>query len=82
MKTTERDTDHYHITIDDNELYCPIRNDTCVADRCAMAMHTEDSYGSNYYCGLVATSDNIAWNETGNSGLLVAWVKSVLRETI
>lgn len=82
MKTTERDTDNYHITIDDNELYCPILNDMCLTNRCAMAVHTEDGYGSSYYCGLVATEYNTEWNESGDSSLRANWVKSVMRERI
>lgn len=82
MNTTERDTDHCHITIDDNELFCPIRHGLCLTDRCAMAVHTEDADGSNYYCGLVATTDNIAWNEFEGRALMVPWVKSVMRERI
>lgn len=82
MKTTERDTDHYHITVDDNELYCPILKDKCMADKCAMVLFTETADGSNYYCGLVASNANIAWNESDDNYLFAPWTKSVMRERI
>lgn len=80
MKTTERDVGKMHIIEDDRELRCPLTNEKCLTDRCAMSVFTEDRNGTNVYCGLVATNKNIGWNETGGLSLRAPWTKSITRE--
>lgn len=80
MKTTEMETERCYLTIDDNELYCPLVGGTCLSDICALAVFTEELDGSTYYCGLVATHENTRWNESGGASLHAKWTKCVTRD--
>ena len=70
MKITTRETDTHVITESHTERWCPLLDRECLADRCAMSLHEEDTEATIVYCGLV--------RRDGNRD--ASWVKEVYRE--
>ena len=52
MRTTEDESKLYHLTIVDMELYCPITQGMCMADKCAMSTAVHGDTIETFSCGL------------------------------